>query len=592
MHCKSCELLIEDKLSQVSGIKKAKADFKKGLAEIYYESRKPDDSALSEAVRESGYEIGRDDEQTTYLFSSNLNDYKDLGIAFLFLAVIYFALKIFGVTGLNFAPSTSNPENLSVVLLIGLTAGFSTCMALVGGLILGVSTKHAEKHPEATPAQKFRPHLFFNLGRILSYFVLGSVLGAVGSVFQISSFALGILTIFVGVIMLLMGLQLIDIFPVLNKIKMTLPKSVSRFLGISRHEKEYSHKGAMILGGLTFFLPCGFTQSMQLLAISTGNPFYGALIMGTFALGTAPGLLGIGGITSVVKGIFAKRFFKFAGLLVIFFSLFNISNGYNLTGIQLGNSNIPKPSKSALVNAAPIENGVQVIRMAEKSNGYSPNKFTVRAGIPVKWIIDGQDPYSCASSFVVNKLGISKKINKGENVIEFTPKEAGQIKFSCSMGMYTGVINVVNEDGTGDVSVSDNNDQPARGGCAMMGGNSGQGGCGGVRSDRPSVSNEKATESVILSDEKQQTIKTVYTSENDIVPSVFNVKAGMPVKFEIDVKDEGYGCMSTIMIPGLYNNPEYLQAGEKIVMEFTPNKKGEYRITCAMGVPRGILKVN
>jgi len=100
------------------------------------------------------------------------------------------------------------------------------------------------------------------------------------------------------------------------------------------------------------------------------------------------------------------------------------------------------------------------------------------------------------------------------------------------------------------------------------------------------------TNSVALSDSQgAQVLKTSYTYDADIEPNSFVVQAGKPVKLEIDVKENGYGCMSTIVVPGLYEKPEYLQAGKIIVMNFTPQKTGDYPITCAMGVPRGIIKV-
>jgi sulfite exporter TauE/SafE/copper chaperone CopZ len=442
MHCRSCEILIEEELRRIPEVNKSRASCKKGQVEIFYGSQKPNDQEITGAIRSAGYDIGLSDKKS--LFNQNPNDYKDLGIAFLFLVGIYFILKNFGLTNISFSSATGSPESLWVVLLVGLTAGVSTCMALVGGLVLGASTRHAEMHPEATAIQKFKPHLYFNLGRILGFAFLGGILGTIGSFFQISALALGALTIIVGLVMLLMGLQLIEIFPWVNRIKITLPKFISQMFGIKKHEKEYSHKSSAILGAMTFFLPCGFTQAMQLYAVSTGSPLTGALVMGTFALGTAPGLLGIGGITSAVKGMFAKRFFKFAGLLVIFFALFNITNGYNLTGWQWQGKSDPTPSGNIATPDASLkqENNVQVVNMKQLANGYSPNKFTIKKGIPVKWVINSEEPYSCASSLVIPKLGITKKLVRGENIIEFTPTEAGTLKFSCSMGMFTGAFNV------------------------------------------------------------------------------------------------------------------------------------------------------
>jgi sulfite exporter TauE/SafE len=159
-----------------------------------------------------------------------------------------------------------------VVLIVGLTAGISTCMALVGGLVLGISARFSEKHPEASPAQKFRPHIFFIIGRIISYFILGGVIGLLGKAFQLSGPSLGFLTIIVGVVMLILGAQLTEIFPRLSNGGLTLPSSISKFLGIKKHhQKEYSHTNSVLTGALTFFLPCGFTQAMQLYAMSTGK---------------------------------------------------------------------------------------------------------------------------------------------------------------------------------------------------------------------------------------------------------------------------------------------------------------------------------
>lgn len=594
MHCRSCEILIEDKLSEIPEVKSVAVSYKKGVAEISYGSQKPNMHEIESAIREAGYSIGEAGEKP--LFSKNPEDYKDLGVALLFLVGIYIIANNLGLADINVAADTKG-ASLPVVLLVGLTAGLSTCMALVGGLILGISARHSEKHPEASPIQKFRPHLFFNLGRIGGYALLGGILGSLGSVLQLSSGILGLLTIVVGAVMLMLGLKLVGIFPRMENQSFSLPAGVSKFFGIKKHEKEYSHKGSMITGALTFFLPCGFTQAMQLYAITTGSFVQGALIMGVFALGTAPGLLGVGGLASVVKGIFAKRFFKFAGALVIILAFFNIANGYNLTGWQL--PEIRKP-QVATTNAGDknvtMENGVQVVRMDEISSGYSPNKFTIKKGVPVKWVINAKAPNSCASSLVVSSLKIRKTLKAGENIIEFTPKEAGKIPFSCSMGMYTGVFNVVDEDTK--VSTTTTQDEPAApsGTCGSGGSGAGGGGCGGCGGGGKAVEPSAGkVETVPAATEKaaaaEQIIKTSYTAYEDIQPNTFTVKAGQPVRMIIDVKEDGVGCMSSIMIPRLFAKPQLLEAGKTLEMAFTPTEKGSYPITCSMGMARGTLIV-
>ena len=591
MHCRSCELLIEESLKEIPHVKSVEVDYKEGEALVYHDGQIPNQNILNKAVTDAGYEIGRSEKLP--FFSTDKKEYLNLGVAFLFLMAVYLILKGTGLLNINFSSDVSNPS-WGLIVVIGLVAGFSTCMALVGGLSLGLSTKFIESHPAATPAEKFRPHLFFIAGRILSYAFLGGLLGLLGTVFKLSALANSILLVLVAIVMLIMGLQLIDVFPRLSRFKFTLPKSVAKTFGFSSKVKEYSHSNAAIMGVLTFFLPCGFTQAMQLYAVSTGNFWSGALVMSLFAIGTAPGLLSIGGLTSLVQEKFKARFFKVAGLAVIFFALFNLSNAYTLAGLNIGGDNI------AVVNDPNVtmENGVQIVHMVEGNEGYSPNSFSVKKGIPVKWIIDAQAPYSCASSIVVPKLNISKNLEAGENIIEFTPDQSGKIPFSCSMGMYTGSFNVYDENSSS--AVIDNTSAPvtspsgscgggsatpakASGGCGCGGGG---GSCGGGKKITPNTTDTPAVQTSDV-----QVIKATYTVSGDIQPNSFTVKAGKPVRFEVLAKEDGVGCMGSIQIQSLYPNAQLFVSGNTVVMEFTPKTPGSYLIACAMNVPHGTLKV-
>lgn len=460
MHCRSCEILLERDISKIKGVETAKANFKRGLVEIQYRGDQPKEEIIRQTVENCGYELGHEDQKS--FFSKDPVDYVELVTVASVLLLIYLVLKTFGIFDFNL--DVGGTPSLSAVLLIGLTAGVSSCMALVGGLVLGISARHAERHPEATQRQKFKPHLFFNLGRLVSYALLGGVIGWAGSALSLSSTILGFLTILIGVVMLLLGLKLIEIFPRLNNQGLFLPKGLSRALGLHQEMKEYSHRGSFVTGALTFFLPCGFTQAMQLYAVSTGSFTQGATIMFFFALGTMPGLLGIGGLTSVIKGAFARYFFKLAGLVVIVLAWVNISSGYNLTGWTL-----PSFGRSASQNSSPagsnwdysnssnpssvggdsgsgqvrLENGKQIVIMEQNRGGYEPNSFTIKKGVPVKWVINSTNSYTCASYLVVPSLNLSQALQSGENIIEFTPTETGYIRFTCSMGMYSGVFKII-----------------------------------------------------------------------------------------------------------------------------------------------------
>ena len=441
MHFRSCEILLEKNLARIPRVTSVYVKYKKGTGVIRYEDTPPSKADIERVVSGSGYRLGVGVKKP--FFSRHIGDYTEALIAGLCVWALYTILRSLGLFDLSLAAGSA--PSLVTVFPIGLVAGVSTCMALVGGLVLGISARHAELHPEATPMQKFRPHLYFNLGRLASYALLGGVIGLLGSVLKLSSGTLGILVAVLGIVMLVLGLKLTELFPRLSSASlMTLPPSLARMLGLSRETKEYSHTGAFMTGALTFFVPCGFTQAMQLFAISTGSFFLGGSIMFLFALGTMPGLLGIGGLTSALQGTVARYFFKFAGVVVISLALFNISNGLTLAGYPIPSfGGTGKLSAMQSINLD-IENGVQTIRMEQNGRGYVPNRLTVKRGIPVKWVINSTNPYTCASFLVVPQLGISKVLQAGENIIEFTPVSAGELQFSCSMGMYRGSITVIN----------------------------------------------------------------------------------------------------------------------------------------------------
>lgn len=438
MHCKSCEMLIEEELLKIPGVKKACVNQKKGKAEIYYKGILTYNE-VDEAVQEAGYALGKD---TKPFFSQNPQDYKEVAIAILVIFIIGTLSYLNSWFQFEFS-GLSDYTSLPIVFLIGITAGISTCMALVGGLVLGTSARFAEKHPLATPLEKFKPHMYFNIGRISSFFILGGLIGYLGSFFRFSSGTLGFLIVLVGIVMLFLGLQLTQLFPRLSSMSFTLPKGLSNLLGIKTHnEKEYSHKNAVALGTLTFFLPCGFTQAMQLYAMSTGSIAAGALTMGVFALGTTPGLLSIGGLTSIVKGAFARAFFKFAGVVVIILAIFNISSGLTLSGIKGISLSFP----TSQANSTSTANAEIITATYDATNGFQPKQLTVKVGTPTRLEVDAKDNgYGCMGSITIPGLAQNVEVFKKGTIttFEFTVQSAGDYNITCAMGLPHGTIKAI-----------------------------------------------------------------------------------------------------------------------------------------------------
>ncbi|HEU0051494.1 MAG TPA: sulfite exporter TauE/SafE family protein [Patescibacteria group bacterium] len=479
MHCHSCELILEEKLKDVRHVNRVQVSQRRGQAEIEYTEQIPSQDEIARAVSDAGYSVGIAEKQPW--LSRHPEDYKRLGFAIIILLILYYFARGLGVFDLNLP---SQQITVSFAIVIGLIAGISSCMAVVGGLIAGISARHAELHPEASSWQKFRPHLYFNLGRILGYAAFGGLLGILGSFLRLSSTTLALLTLLVGIVMMMLGVKLTGISPRLSEQTFALPSWIARRFGLQKHEKEYSHRGSMLSGALSFFLPCGFTQAMQVYAIGTGHFTTGAAALGLFAIGTAPALLGIGGLTSVIKGAFAKRFYAVIGLAVFIFGVVGIQNSLALTGFGVASTSGSGGQTQSL--NVENENGVQIVRMTQKANGYYPNRFTIKANIPVRWIITSEADYSCAAYIYMPSQNIQQPLHAGENIIEFTPQSAGTLPFSCSMGMYRGVFNVVDNTSAGkNVITASAQTDPA----LNSGGSCGAGGCGcggGARTNSPS----------------------------------------------------------------------------------------------------------
>lgn len=325
MHCQACVALIESELEDAPEISKAKSSLATHTVEVCgdFGDKGPEHVArdLSEVLKPHGYTLSVE----KFLNSSGTSKWSDFNLAIpiagAFIA-LFILLQKFGVVNLV----TTSKVSLGTAIMIGLIASVSTCMAVVGGLVLSMSANFAKE------GDKVRPQVLFHVGRLGAFFLLGGVMGALGSVFQLGQTGTFVLSLAVAIVLLILGINLLDVFPWAKKLQPTIPS----FIGKRVHGlKNINHTLTPLLVGVaTFFLPCGFTQSMQLYALSTGSFWTGSLIMFFFALGTLP-VLSLLSFSSL--GIHKKAqsgvFFKTAGLVVIFFGVFNLIGSLVSIGI-------------------------------------------------------------------------------------------------------------------------------------------------------------------------------------------------------------------------------------------------------------------
>lgn len=337
--------------------------------------------------------------------------------------------------------------NLWLVFLTGLTTGGLTCLAVQGGLLTGMVIGHEEKDIEEKLKHKHSafPILIFLVAKLTSYTFLGLLLGFFGSVFQISPFVNALMQILVGIFMIITALRILDVHPIFRHFVFSTPKFLTKYIRTT--SKKQGLLIPAFLGFLTIFIPCGTTQAMEILAIGSGNPFYGAAIMFTFILGTSPVFFILGYFATKLSDSLHTKFLKATALVVFILGILAFDNGLALAGspLTLGNvfsgtlSFTPNTENASVKNEA--DNAIQEINIQAYNDGYYPNTIFVKKGIPVKLNFITAENYSCSRGVVIPTLGIRKILPvSGSDSINFIPEKEGTIPFSCSMGMYRGKI--------------------------------------------------------------------------------------------------------------------------------------------------------
>lgn len=322
MHCKACELITESELKDVPYVTNAISSLKDHSVEVTgdFDDRSEGRIAadLSQVILKHGYTLSVERQAQT----KNWSDFKIAVPIAVGFAVLFVVLQKIGLVNLI----GTGKVTYGTAFVIGIIASLSTCMAVVGGLILSMSATFAKE------GDKTKPQLLFHIGRIVSFFVLGGAIGLLGSAFTLNASGTFVIGLIVGIVMLILGINLLDVFHFTKKLQLGMPKFISKhIIGISKFNHTFT---PFLVGIATFFLPCGFTQSMQIYTLSTGSFITGGLTMLTFALGTLPVLALISFSSfSIKKSSKAGVFFKSAGLVVIAFAVFNLINSLVVAGM-------------------------------------------------------------------------------------------------------------------------------------------------------------------------------------------------------------------------------------------------------------------
>lgn len=494
MTCVNCQNKIEKTLNHTRGIISASVSYNNATADIVCNEETLSLKEIITAIERLGYEVIRRKK------AAGLNIANTVCMLVIIVS-LYVMLQSMGILNLLVPSQLADTKmGYGMLFVIGLITSVH-CIAMCGGINLSQCIPQVTQG-EADNTSKlatFCPALAYNMGRVLSYTAVGFVLGLVGFLMGggtevgLSILLQGILKIIAGLFMVIMGINMLGLFPWLRKFTIRMPKSLARKVG---NQKAKATR-PFLVGILNGFMPCGPLQSMWIVALAAGNPFAGALSMFLFSLGTVPFMLSLGSIVSVLGRRFTDQVMRIGAVLVVVLGLAMLSQGGSLSGwispdlllvliiafcivgvlfsIPVENRAVKSLVKAAFpvivvgayalwsfqgtlvqnssvtennVNNVEVVDGVQVVNSTLQAGQY-PN-ITVQAGIPVKWVIDAPDGSinGCNNKILISDYGIEYTFHTGENVIEFTPVNVGTVRYSCWMGMIRGNIFVMG--GTGD----------------------------------------------------------------------------------------------------------------------------------------------
>ncbi len=450
MSCINCQNKIEKALRKAKGIEQVSVSYEKGTASIRYDADKISQQDIEAIIKAAGYEVRKG-------AAAEIS----AGRTASFLVVIFALFMLLQRSGIlnALAPGKLADTGMGygMLFIIGLLTSVH-CVAMCGGINLSQCIGNGEQ-------TSFIAAFRYNLGRVISYTCIGFVLGLIGMLaggngnVGIPLILQGILKLIAGALMVLMGINMLNLFPSLRRFTLHIPQGIAEKINCQK-----TGRGAFAVGLLNGLMPCGPLQSMQLVALASGNPVAGATSMLMFSLGTVPLMLGLGSVVTLLGRRFAGKAMTAGAVLVVVLGLAMISQGSSLTGF-------PHVSMQTATAAANTENAAgadnNTVGALSETDAASDNntddgatgpaeiqeihstltgrrypQITVTAGVPVKWVIDVPEHTlnGCNYKMIINAYGIEHTFTEGENVIEFTPTTTGDIKYSCWMGMIRGDI--------------------------------------------------------------------------------------------------------------------------------------------------------
>jgi len=384
-----------------------------------------------------------------------------LGIGLITMAVVMLAFQKQDNQAFAIGVGSGLWGRVTVAFVTGLTTGGLSCLAVQGGLLASslahqieqdyleqsaLQKKRSKKNQPVKRSSTALPILLFLVAKLVAYTLLGVLLGWVGSFLTLSPLTRAFLMIAIGIFMIGNALRMFNVHPIFRYFSVEPPKFITRY--IRRTSKGTDTFTPLFLGALTVFIPCGVTQAMMAAALATGSPVTGAAMMFAFILGTSPVFFLVAYLTTELGARLEKFFMRFVAVAVLILGLVTLDGGLNVMGSPFSFQNLSRNLVQSENISSAQASSVQPstvdgqLTLQVQNRGYFPQTLKADANTALTLNLVTNKTYSCARDFVIPALNVYQLLpDTGTVQVNIPAQPSGtRMFFTCSMGMYTGMI--------------------------------------------------------------------------------------------------------------------------------------------------------
>jgi sulfite exporter TauE/SafE len=337
------------------------------------------------------------------------------------------------------------------------------CVSMCGPLVLTYAVKGEEDGPWY---RKLTPNLAYQGAKVVSYMLVGLLLGAIGGFFNLDALRPYVYYV-AGVFMIVLGLGMTGKVAWAARLTPAPPKALITVLSkmrrksVSDAKEGHSSLATPITFGLmTGLLPCGPLMAAQVAAAASGSAISGSLGMAAFALGTAPLMVAFGTAGSLIPRVWKSRMMTVLAVGVIVFGAVFINRGLVATGAPFTFTTV----KSAVLGTgAPAAaaaytkgaDGVVEIPLVIENTKFVPDVVRIPADTPVRLVVDRREDVACSAQIFMPQLNILKDLApNGVTNVDIPATKAGTYTLTCGMSMMTGQLIVGDSAGKGGGSMA------------------------------------------------------------------------------------------------------------------------------------------